>query len=180
LSNCNFPQKTYEGLQYTLDDMQINAVNEMTIKNATVKVTDKNGALLFVVKGSVEVCHTSLCGKIPPLGKAETIKIWLDENHHHGNYALLEKALGISMRKADSIFRKKYNKSICKYRQAVRMERAFAELKTGETCIKEMAHKCGYNSLSHFCRAFKKRFGITPKECKNGIKTGKKGKIKGK
>jgi AraC family transcriptional regulator, positive regulator of tynA and feaB len=34
--------------------------------------------------------------------------------------------------------------------------------------IAEIAYRCGFNDLSHFCKVFRLRFGATPRECRNG------------
>jgi AraC-like DNA-binding protein len=34
--------------------------------------------------------------------------------------------------------------------------------------IAEIAYRCGFNDLSHFCKVFRTRFGETPRTCRRG------------
>lgn len=147
----------------------------LALKDMTVKVFDKSGCLILSFKGQVDVYSNEIAGGKPLGSKAEIIKGWLDQNYNHNNYGSLEKTTGLNIRQADKIFRNKYKTSICAYRQNKRLECAYAALREGNLSIKEIAHNCGYKSISQFCRSFKKHYGITPKECKNGKRKVKKG-----
>jgi AraC-like DNA-binding protein len=35
--------------------------------------------------------------------------------------------------------------------------------------IAEIAYRCGFNDLSHFCKVFRTRFGETPRACRSGL-----------
>jgi hypothetical protein len=41
-------------------------------------------------------------------------------------------------------------------------------LKNSTTSILEIAQRCGYNNLSNFNRQFKERFGVSPRDYRNG------------
>jgi AraC-like DNA-binding protein len=49
-----------------------------------------------------------------------------------------------------------------------RMEKAKKLLCSGQFLITEVAMMVGYSSSSHFTAAFKRQFGITPRECAAG------------
>ena len=36
------------------------------------------------------------------------------------------------------------------------------------TSIAAIAYRCGFNDLSHFCKVFRRKFGATPREWRNG------------
>lgn len=48
--------------------------------------------------------------------------------------------------------------------RAVRLDAAYARLRTGGATVGEVAHESGFHSASHFGRAFRRRFGCTPSD----------------
>lgn len=151
-------------------------MNTITLKDMTITVKDDNGITVLECRGEV-VFHSPHKHNFSNHGsRAEMIRKWVGQNCLNMKASALEKQMSISYKQADKIFRKNFQISINRYRQAKRLQNAVKILKTGEVSIKEAADICGYRSISHFCRAFKAQFGITPKECKNGKKIREKGK----
>lgn len=72
--------------------------------------------------------------------------------------------LGMSKSKLNRLFRGLYDTSLHTYVQEQRLEYAAGLLKNGEANVTEVAAKCGYNNLSHFAKAFARKYGITPKK----------------
>lgn len=62
-------------------------------------------------------------------------------------------------------FRKAYGMSIFSFFRAHRLEHAKSLLSRGEMNVTEVAFCVGYSNHSHFSRAFKRHFGISPKSC---------------
>jgi AraC family transcriptional regulator len=58
-------------------------------------------------------------------------------------------------------FRRQFGLSIGEFRRRRRLERA-AELLQSRIPLTEIAFRCGFASQSHFCRAFKAAYGVTP------------------
>ena len=56
------------------------------------------------------------------------------------------------------------NCSLTKFIRTIRLQRAYELVKDSRYNISEAAYATGFNSLSHFSRAFKKQFGKTPSE----------------
>lgn len=50
-----------------------------------------------------------------------------------------------------------------------RLERARNLLRKDELSIKEVSHCCGYSDQNYFSKLFRKKFGITPTEFRNGV-----------
>ena len=44
----------------------------------------------------------------------------------------------------------------------LRLRRAAELLESGETSVTAACFACGYSSLSHFLRAFRQRYGVSP------------------
>lgn len=71
---------------------------------------------------------------------------------------------GLSMNKLQAGFREVYGKSVFDYFREHRMQTAKSLLEKTETNVSETAWEVGYINVSHFSAAFKKRFGILPKQ----------------
>jgi len=50
-----------------------------------------------------------------------------------------------------------------------RLDKARSLLKQGELNIKEISHECGYSDQNYFSKLFRRKFGLTPTEYKNGL-----------
>lgn len=71
---------------------------------------------------------------------------------------------GLSMNKLQAGFRQIYGRSVFDYFREYRIQMAKSLLEKTETNVSETAWQVGYINVSHFSAAFKKRFGILPKQ----------------
>ncbi|MFA5324640.1 MAG: AraC family transcriptional regulator [Bacteroidales bacterium] len=63
------------------------------------------------------------------------------------------------------IFSSLTNETLNTFIQRIRIEKAAQQLRSEENIsISEIAHNCGFGSVSHFSRTFRKYFGLTAKE----------------
>ncbi len=76
----------------------------------------------------------------------------------------LAAAVGINVRKLKVGFRQVFGMSVFGYYREYRMQAAREILHTGSGNVTEAAVAVGYQSLSHFSQAFRKRFGLRPKD----------------
>jgi AraC-like DNA-binding protein len=76
----------------------------------------------------------------------------------------LSVALGISKSQANRKVNALTAKSPNQFIQEIRLQRSLASLKLNTKSISEIAYDSGFTSPTYFSRAFKKRFGISPKE----------------
>ncbi len=76
-------------------------------------------------------------------------------------------AAGIFMSKSkfNALFKKIYQKNVYEYYTELRMQKAMALLRTGKYPVAEVAHRISYQNLGHFSRAFRKYYGMLPKDC---------------
>jgi AraC-like DNA-binding protein len=63
-------------------------------------------------------------------------------------------------------FRKAFGTTAYEYVRGVRMDKARALLESGDLSVGETAVTVGYTCFGHFSAAFKKRFGILPRDVK--------------
>lgn len=80
----------------------------------------------------------------------------------------LAQQVGVSERTLQRGFRELFDTTAFQYLQTLRMERAEQLLRSREMRVSDVAHAVGYIHLGHFTQAFKRRFGITPKQCQMG------------
>lgn len=81
----------------------------------------------------------------------------------------LAEMLGVSVFHLHRIFHEQMGRSLHQTIQSLRLQKAASLLLTNpHTTISEIARMCGYSSQSSFLRAFKGRFGQTPKVWRRG------------
>ena len=67
------------------------------------------------------------------------------------------------------LFRKFTGDSLGRYLRSRRLKQATALLRSSALNIKEIAERCGYDSIASFCRAYKRESGFTPQEIRKMI-----------
>lgn len=80
------------------------------------------------------------------------------------NISSLSKMAGMSPTKFKKQFRNFYGLPVFEYYQKNRMQYAKNLLKQGSYTIQEVGNRIGYTNLGHFAAAFKKEFGLLPKD----------------
>jgi AraC-like DNA-binding protein len=80
------------------------------------------------------------------------------------NVETLSVALGLSKSQANRKIKSLAAKSPNQLIQEIRLQKSLASIKLNNRTISEIAYDSGFSSPTYFSRAFKKRFGISPKE----------------
>lgn len=70
--------------------------------------------------------------------------------------------IGLSTRQLDRLFTGKLGVSYADHYRSIRLERARDLLRQSAVPITEIALGCGFSSASHFSRAYREAFGVTP------------------
>ncbi|MGI2902634.1 helix-turn-helix transcriptional regulator [Tolypothrix sp. VBCCA 56010] len=83
----------------------------------------------------------------------------------------LAQLVGLNERKLQRGFRELFGTTVFAYLHHHRMEQAQILLRYRDMQVSEIAHAVGYCHLGHFTEAFKRKFGITPKQCQLGKKS---------
>lgn len=78
--------------------------------------------------------------------------------------ANLAKMVGLNIKALKEGFKELYGKPVITYLFHYRMEEAKKMLEAGNANVSEIAPQVGYSSSSHFITAFKRKFGVTPKQ----------------
>jgi AraC family transcriptional regulator, transcriptional activator of the genes for pyochelin and ferripyochelin receptors len=80
----------------------------------------------------------------------------------------LAEDVGLSLFQLKQNFRKVYGKSVFQYLHQYRMEQARLLLYEGNMRVADIANCVGYSHLGQFSAAFKRMFGISPRDCLKG------------
>ena len=76
--------------------------------------------------------------------------------------------VGLSAGYLSSFFKRTVGKSFTQHLIGVRMEKAKALLQQGDRRVAEISKMVGYPNVSYFCLQFKKFYGITPNQIRQG------------
>lgn len=80
------------------------------------------------------------------------------------NVQKLSVGLGLSKSQTNRKLRALTAKSPNQFIQEIRLQNSLASIKSNTKTVSEIAYESGFTSPTYFSRAFKKRFGISPKE----------------
>jgi AraC-like DNA-binding protein len=69
-------------------------------------------------------------------------------------------------------FRELFGTTVFNYLTSIRMEQAEKLLRKGNCSVAEVANIVGYSHLGLFANVFKRHYGICPRECLMGKKSG--------
>jgi AraC-like DNA-binding protein len=70
----------------------------------------------------------------------------------------------MSTSKLKNLFKQVYGHTLYDYYNKSRLQRAKELLVTGQCSIKQAGSEIGFSNLSHFAKAFRKEFGILPRD----------------
>jgi transcriptional regulator GlxA family with amidase domain len=81
----------------------------------------------------------------------------------------LARAVNMSPSYLTRLFREQTGRSPVSFVRELRQRRAYELVQTTFLSIKEVMAAVGWNDPSHFCRAFKTRFGVSPKGLRDAL-----------
>lgn len=76
-------------------------------------------------------------------------------------------AVGVNRNKLHYGFREQFGMAPAHYLEEYRLEQAYSRLRDGDDLIYQIAADVGYATQSSFSTAFKRRYGVTPKEARS-------------
>jgi AraC-like DNA-binding protein len=74
----------------------------------------------------------------------------------------------MSTSKLKNLFKQVYGHTLYDYYNKSRLQRARELLSNGQVSIKQAGSEIGFSNLSHFAKAFRKEFGILPRDLVKG------------
>lgn len=160
------------------------------LKSAGLITHKKHGKEVFYKWSNTEVCHalhrtienvlqvscplrqTDFCNHAHPFSDEncnviERVHNYLISNlDKHVTIQTLSKMFLLNPTTLKQKFKACYGHSIAFHVHSHRMEKSLELIKQGNTSLGQVAKEVGYLSQSKFTQAFKKHFGLNPKDCK--------------
>lgn len=81
----------------------------------------------------------------------------------------LARKAGINEFKLKNGFKKVFDNTVFGYLSDYRLDQAMQLVREGEQSFTDIADELGYSSLQHFSNAFRKKFGVSPREIKRSV-----------
>lgn len=99
------------------------------------------------------------------------LRHWLEQEGEAADASLptMARSLGLSPSALQRQFRQAFGCSIEGYRRDVRLERAYVQLQRGGRSVAEVADAAGYTSAANFATAFKRKYGLSPKQVRAAL-----------
>ncbi len=94
----------------------------------------------------------------------DAIKKYIDENYDDYSMTpnLIAKSQGLSLKYANTLFKKDTGISIASFINDYRLERAAKLLTESKSSVEHILDKVGWENQSYFFTLFKKKYGVTP------------------
>jgi AraC-like DNA-binding protein len=94
---------------------------------------------------------------------------WFGENYNNANISMEDSAkeTGVGVRRMQQLFKKNLETTPKSWLQELRLKEAAKLLLESEDRVSDIAYNVGFNTPSHFNRAFKSKEGCSPSEYRN-------------
>ena len=133
-----------------------------------MKRADSIDTIVEYISAAVEL----LCSSIDSHNKnsyqrlINKITTFIDDNYDDPNLSLISIAQSMRLTESyiSSFFKQNYGINVHNYIEQKRMIKAAELLKGTKLAVTEIVEKIGYNNMNTFYKAFKRYYGITPKE----------------
>lgn len=99
----------------------------------------------------------------------ERIKKYIDINYVDASLEGISELFHLNLYYVSHLFKRKTNMNFLEYLTKVRMEKASQLLVNSDLLVSEICSHVGYTDPRSFSKAFKKYFGVSPREYKNSI-----------
>lgn len=151
-----------EETAYTLSDFYIRRADKCT---SVKQVMELNDEMVMDYAGRMRGLRRAKRLSVPV---RKAIKMISENTGKRLTVQQIADSAGYDRSHLHRLFKAEIGMGIHEYISAVRINAAKSMLKDGEHTIADIASLLGFSSQSHFCRAFSKAVGVTPKEYKDG------------
>ena len=121
-------------------------------------------------------CCFEICSHVDSLKRSHNealqrrVLAWLNEQYTRPdlNIAMAAEQFHISKKYVTQFLKDQTGKSFTEYVEELRLSRAMELLRGSELGITEISVQCGFSTQNTFYKAFRRRFGISPRRCAAG------------
>ncbi len=96
-------------------------------------------------------------------------KLMLDDISVHYTIEEIARHAGLSPSKLKKGFKALFKMGVFEYLETERLERAKMMMRKSDKPLKQISKATGFQYLNNFSRAFKNKFGISPREWRKGL-----------
>ncbi|WP_292620162.1 helix-turn-helix domain-containing protein [Mesorhizobium sp.] len=145
-------------VQFVLEDFDSLIASRVCEKAAAMRIRQPGDRQRLPLHAGAAIHHDGLLKII------EQMEMHLDEP-----VALeaMAAASHLSRRQVERIFSKQIGRSPARYYLEMRLERAHLLIANSQLPIVEIAMACGFVSASHFAKAYRENYGMTPSEARS-------------
>ncbi|MGC9452237.1 MAG: helix-turn-helix transcriptional regulator [Oceanipulchritudo sp.] len=141
-------------------------VREIFVEERMERVGNRALQQALVTRMLVELARTparTAAGQVDSVHRVEAYLTTLEQEFWRAcSIDEVAASLGLSRRRFTQLFRGLAGESWLSRVNRLRLEHAAALLRSTRLSVRSVAFECGYPDLSHFYRAFKGRFGMSP------------------
>jgi len=159
------PKETSPSISLILNQLTTKQINKSL---RSVYIKGKVYELLsyyFSTESETETEHCPYIASEETISKIKRAKeIIIEDMNNPPSLADLAKKVGLNIKKLKTDFKEFYGVPVFTFLLNYKMERAKKLLLEQQLNVNEIALNLGYSTSSHFIAAFKRKFGITPKQ----------------
>lgn len=134
-------------------------------KDISSKSYDITGCFLLVMSKLVKSETEKNGGFLLPEQYIRKALSYIDDHYHNGiKINEIAANMGLDRTYLYKLFKKNLGISPIEYLNNYRLERAVSLMSHDDITMEEIASSVGFCDTSHFCKAFSKKFGVTPGE----------------
>jgi AraC family transcriptional regulator, transcriptional activator of the genes for pyochelin and ferripyochelin receptors len=155
-------------LQQILNVPYQGMIQKMYLEGKVLELLALQFAQLIEVEGDKQPLINLKASDVEKIYQARDI---LTKNYDHPPSLIdLAKKIGINDNKLKYGFREVFGTTVFGYSRDYRLELAQKLLQEQKQNVRTVVNTVGYANQSHFAAAFKRKFGITPQDCRLGRK----------
>ena len=145
------------------DDLALE-INDFLYLQTVDNISELKSKVLSIVEKSYQNTHSAHNTKNYKI--LESLRNIIEENFHDYSLsvAMLSDQLGFTPGYLTTIFKEHYGVSIGNFIEEKRLTHALSLIKISSESINDVARKSGYRNMNTFYKAFKRFYGISPKE----------------
>ncbi len=170
VTGYDYFEYTQKAIRIGVDDYLLKPVNKQDVELVIKRMVDKLGRRN--VKEKIDKIN-SHANQEPDLEGFAQVREYIEQHIYDMGLSLglLAETLGFNSSYLSGIIKRIYGIPFQEYVSKRRMERAKILLLSGNMKNYEIAEQLGFDDVNYFITKFKKTYGVTPKQYKQGVRS---------